>query len=324
MATDRISARDAARKIAEARRMLETARGLLAEARRSRYAPPYAFAGKWHDANAALEKHRPALEKMPGVVGHGIGYRVQDGRETDEQCVVVFVRSKKSRQELKHLRQRPVPRQLAHGRASIGIDVVDLGRVRKQVGPLGSIGPVSGGSFGTIGAVVTDLDTGREAAITAMHVSGRQQISATNPPIPFAERGSGGNRVGNLVLGTTIGIDAAKVVLDPGQSVPRPLPVVGFRPVSNDANAAVHLFGAVSRTQSGVIKYLNVNLPERNLVNTLLVSITTERGDSGAGLVDNDKFLLGFLFGLAPSRIRGNLRVFCPADLVMSTLRCTL
>jgi hypothetical protein len=172
--------------------------------------------------------------------------------------------------------------------------------------------------------VVTDKDTGKPAVITAMHVSHRAEVSSLDPPIPFVEPGAGGNRVGKLVLGTSIGIDAGKVLLDPGQTVPKPLPLAGFRPISNEANTVVHLFGAVSKMRSGVVKFLNVNLPEVNLVNTILVSIETEQGDSGSGLVDNSGFLVGFLFGLAPSRIQGNLRVFCPAEAVMSTLRCSL
>lgn len=301
--------------------MLEAARGQLAEARRSRYAPPYTFAGKWRQANGVLESHRPMLEQIPGVVGHGLGHRMRNEVETDEPCVVVFVRKKKAREELKRQHRRSIPGQLTHGRSRVPTDVIEIGKLQKQVGPLGSLGPVGGTEFGTIGAVVTDLDTHRPAVITAMHVSGQNEISALDPPIPFAEP-AGDQRLGDLVLGTTTGVDAAKVLLDPGQSAPMPLPLVGVRPVSNDTNTVVHLFGAVSRMQSGVIKYLNVNLPEDNLVNTILVSIQTQSGDSGSGLVDNAGFLLGFLYGLAPARIVGDLRVFCPADLVMSALRC--
>lgn len=304
--------------------MLDSARGMLSEARRSRFAPPYAFSGHWHQANAALEAHRPILESIPGVMGHGIGLRLKDGVETDEPCVVVFVRNKKPPEKLKHQHHRSIPRHFLHGRRRIYTDVIDIGKPMKQIGPLGSLGPVGSASFGSIGAVVTDLDTNRPAVITAMHVGNRAAVSALDPPVPFAEPGAGGNRVGQLVLGTSIGIDAGKVLLDQGQTVPKPLPLAGVRPVSNEANTVVHLFGAVSRMQSGVVKYLNVNLPEINLVNTILVSISTEHGDSGSGLVDNSGFLVGFLFGLAPSRIRGDLRVFCPAELVMSTLRCSL
>lgn len=324
MATDKIYSRDAARKLSEARRMLDSARGLLSEAHRSRFAPPYAFSGRWHQANAALEAQRSMLQKIPGVVGHGLGFRLKDGVETDEPCVVVFVRDKKPPAELKRRHKRSIPPHLSHGRLRIHTDVIDIGKPKKQLGPLGSLGPMGSGSFGSIGAIVTDLDTGRPAVITAMHVSRHAEVSSIDPPIPFAEPGAGGNRVGQLVLGTSIGIDAGKVLLDPGETVPKPLPLAGVRPISNEANTVVHIFGAVSKMQSGVVKYLNVNLPEINLVNTTLVSMTTERGDSGSGLVDNSGFLVGFLFGLAPSRIRGNLRVFCPAELVMSTLRCSL
>jgi len=84
------------------------------------------------------------------------------------------------------------------------------------------------------------------------------------------------------------------------------------------------MFGAVSGSQSGVVRYLNVDVLECSLVQTLLVDIQTAQGDSGSGLLDESNFLLGLLFGLAPSDIADGLRIFCPADLVMKTLGCSI
>jgi hypothetical protein len=134
--TNRIYSRDAARKIAEARRMLDSARGMLSEAHRSRYAPPYAFSGRWQQANAALEAHKPLLQKIPGVVGYGLGFRHKDGVETDEPCIVVFVRNKKAPHELKRQHRRSIPAYFQHSRQRIHTDVVEMGKAKKQLGPL--------------------------------------------------------------------------------------------------------------------------------------------------------------------------------------------
>jgi hypothetical protein len=319
-----ITAHSAAQKLAQARQALAASRHLLTKVPRSPKSSAYVLAGAWKQANTILENSRQALRNAHGVVGHGIGFRVRDGIETEEPCIVVFVRNKKSPNTLQRKGYAPVPKHLSHGKAKVATDVIRLGKVVPQAGS-GSIGPVSGGEFGTIGAVAFDIDTRERVAITAMHVSGLSSFGPVAPEsgIPFAAP-SGGAEDGRLVLGTTIDVDAAKIVLEDPSSVLPPLPVVNVRPISDDINIAVHLFGAVSRMQFGVIKYLNVDIFELGLIQTLLVDIQTTNGDSGSGLLDNSNFLLGFLFGLAPADIAAGLRVFCPAELVMRRLRCSI
>jgi hypothetical protein len=315
--------RDAAREFNKARRMLDEARHTLAGARRSAKAPPYVFAGPWLRVNAALENHRGVLSSIPGVVGHGLGHRVRNGIETDEPCVVVFVRRKKTSRTLKSHGQE-IPKSLRHGKVLVRTDIVEIDRLQPQNGPRGSIGPVGGLDFGTVGALGTDLDTGRPVAITAMHTFGQGNFAALpGQGIPVSSP-AGGGRIGELVLGTTRLIDAAKIVLDAGVTVPPLLPVAGIRPFSNETNIVGRMFGATSEMEFGVVKYLNYNDLEDGLVNTLLVDIDSNVGDSGSGLVDNSGFLLGLLFGLAPTSVIGNLRVFCPANHVVSTLRCSI
>jgi len=315
---------EAARRLAQAQRMVHEARRSLATARRHAKAPAHIFTGAWKLANSALERNRQQLRQAHGVVGSGIGFRVKDGIETDEPCVVVFVRNKKSPRLLEKKGYTPIPKQLSHGKTTVATDVMRLGRSVPHPGP-GSIGPANGRAFGTIGVLGVDDATGAPVAVTAMHVSGLASFGPTTVAsgIPFAMPDTATEN-GRLVLGTTTDIDAAKVVLeDPGSILP-PLPVAGVRQVSNDVNSIVHLFGAVSGSQSGVVKYVNVDVADRGLVQALLVDIQTANGDSGSGLLDESNFLLGFLFGLAPADIADGLRIFCPADLVMRTLGCSI
>jgi hypothetical protein len=324
LARDDVTALEAARKLAEAHRMVEKARGLLARAKRRNTAPPHVFAGAWKRANAVLEKNREVLRCAHGVVGYGLGYRLKAGIETDEPCVAVFVRRKKSPRIMRKRGLAEIPKNLYDGKTNVGTDVVRLGRLEPHGAP-GSIGPVGAPEFGTIGALARDVDTGERVAITAMHVSGRSSFGPVefSTGVPFSTPG-GSAENGRLVFGTTADVDAAKIVLEAPAAVLSPLPVAGVRPVSNDANAVVHLYGAVSGMQFGVVKYLNVAVLECGLIQTMLVDIETAKGDSGAGLVDESDYLLGFLYGFAPSDLGTGLRVFCPADLVMRTLRCSL
>lgn len=327
MARKITSAREAARRIHRARKELAAARRALAEAPRPRRAPHSLFVGEWQAANAALERNRGVFAKIPGVIGHGLGHRVKNGVETDEPCVVVFVRKKKALADLKREGSPRVPRSLAQAKKRIATDVVEMALLVRQAGPQ-SIAVPGSGDFGTIGAVGTDLDSPKPMAITAMHVSGLPSldIASGDQPVAMVSPSTGGV-VGQLVRGTTTGVDAAKIVFDDTTGLAPPLQMIGSRPVSNDVGISVRLFGAASqKILTGTISYLNVNLEDggESLVNAIIASIATVHGDSGAGLVDNAGYLLGILFGEAPAALPSDLRVFSPASAVMSYLRCSI
>src|SRR5436305_872645 len=188
-----VSAREAARMIERARQMLYEARCLLASSYRGRNAPPHVFEGIWRKAHEMREEHRDRIESTRGVVGHGLGYRFKNGRETKEPCVVVFVRRKVDPQELKQLHRRRIPEELRKGRFGVGTDVIKF-----------------------------------------------------------------------------VGVD---------------------------------IF---------------------HLRQTILATVDTIEGDSGAGLVDNSNLLLGILFGRASADFPSTLRVFSSASEVLKTLRCQI
>jgi hypothetical protein len=322
--------RRAARQVEDARRLLHAARKALAAAA-GPSSPPHFFAGVWHTVNRALVNHGDALRKVRGFAGHAIGLKVENGVETEEPCVVVFVRRKHSSETLRRRGWSGVPDHLPHGRRRVPTDVVEIGAPVPQAGEQACIGRIDTPTeFGTLGALARDLASGEPVAITAMHVAGLTSYERTpgSPGIDFSMPGRSFDpaapAIGSLIAGTTTGIDAAKISVTDFDSVATqvaPLAISGSRPIANDVGTAVRLFGTVSGLQSGVIKYLNANV--WSLTNAILASIQSDNGDSGAGLVDNSGLLLGFLFGLVPTST-GDLRAFSPASVVLQQLRCTI
>src|SRR5687767_1779176 len=139
--------------------------------------------------------------------------------------------------------------------------------------------------------------------------------------------------LGEIVFGTTTGIDAAKIKLDDPADADNVIPgigtIAGWRPVTipGDNNASVRMFGAMTNKVSrGVIIHPSVSLPSFGLDNAILADIPTLNGDSGAALIDANNHVLGFLVGEA-SGVDDNfasLRVFTPAGDVLNVLDCDI
>lgn len=325
--------RDSARRIEHARKELGLARRELAEI--TAEAPPAhtPLTGVWAGLRRVLDARADRLNAIHGLVGYGLGYRLKDGAERDEPCIVVFVRRKWSPEVLKRRGWKPAPRFLSVGKTRAPVDVVEVTGVRPH-GLRASVGPISPLDSGTIGAIARDVDTNARVLITAMHVMNLDEFPP--PEGPFQYRVSVPSRqdappapvIGFLAKGTTRYIDAAKVVITDWprtQPFVPPVKFAGSRPPGNDVNASVHAFGKESGPHDGVVKYVYFHIPEYKLVETIIVSgMTTIPGDSGAALYDNQRLVLGFLFGLAPRRVGLEFRVFCPSHLVMRFLRCTI
>jgi hypothetical protein len=286
--------------------------------------------GEWRHLGVALERRRDALAKVRGVVAVGLGHKVHRGVETDEPALVVFVKKKLSRRKLDSLRRDLLPSFVRVHKRRVPVDVLEMG-VPVPHGPIGSLGPVRPLEAATIGAIAHDAATDEPVLLTAMHVLGVPtcQDGYSDPvefTVPARQDDPAAPVIGNLLLGTTYGVDAAKVALrDPAAVAPYlpPLRIVGVRPVSNDVNTSVTMFGKTSGRCHGVVKYVSVSIPEYCLEQTILVAIHSAEGDSGGPLVDATSLLLGFLFGRAPSSF-GDFGVFCPAVLVLSRLACTI
>lgn len=283
----------------------------------------------------ALEKERARLLAFKGVVGVGLGFRERKGTQTREPCITVLVKKKLSGIELRKRKGRALPRSKRIGKRVVGFDVVQLGRLERHVGVGGDIGPAQPLLAGTLGVFARDTGNNASVAITAMHVSGLQNVpTSAVPSVSFCAPSRFTNGAApvfaSLVRGTTSQIDAAKLQLlapqPPGGMIPGLGPIAGWRPLTfpGDMRATVFMFGAVSGLKQGFIANTSMDLPADSLESTIIVNIPSVEGDSGAVLVDSQRFVLGFLVGAGNAALGTNLRIFCPAGLVFGLLGCDI
>lgn len=279
------------------------------------------------------ESRKKRLLRMQGVVGVGLGFRVREGMLTNEPCLTVAVGRKLPDKVLAKLAQPRLPKFVRSGKRILPLDVLQIGRVRTQAAVGDEIGPAARKARGTLGSLAVDDASGATVAITAMHVSGRQTVptaSVTSVPFCLPSRLSANSPplFADLVLGTTRGVDAAKLVLR-DQTSPvgsfRGQAVRGWRPLvyPGDVGTIVYMRGAVSGLQEGYIVNTGIDIPSGRIQSGVLVNIFSEAGDSGACIFDRDNFVLGFLKGAGDSSLK-YLRVFCPAGLVLASLQCDI
>jgi hypothetical protein len=160
-----------------------------------------------------------------------------------------------------------------------------------------------------------------------MHITGRRR-HPPGEPLRFTTFDQAHGRavpLGILVAGTTDGVDAAKISIDPPARVVNFLPGIGhLRPpraiCDTDLREPVHLYGARSRYQAGIITDIEADFPKDRLAGAFLVSMTCAHGDSGAVCCD----LRGAVLGLHVGSLAGAPRtqVFCPIHRVLSALNC--
>lgn len=282
-------------------------------------------AESWLEYSRALHTHRKGLLALPGVMGLGPGYRRRGGEKTEERCAIVFVDCKRSLRVLKRVGAEPIPEWLSTGTANVPVDVVELGRLRRQAA--GDEVGAKGGKRGTIGAFALDLALGGKAAITAMHLFDGKPVGGVTSCASPAPGKPGSTRIGLLRRGTKDGIDAAVISLASGVTTSNRLPVFGQMRgprelTTKDQGLEVGLWGAETRTAVvGMITDPMTDIPEERLKSAILADIHTVEGDSGAPLVDMSGALLGFLVGeMGPKS--APVRVFTPAKLVLEVLAC--
>jgi hypothetical protein len=262
-------------------------------------------------------------------VGSALGFKVKDGAFTDTRSLTVFVRRKRTPGQLKQSGVRKLPRQVSSKRRQLAVDVVELGQLQRQVQLGDSLGRLVPRSKGTLAALARDMDTGAIGALTAMHVTGLREFPAPGSgspllvtPSPFDA--AGGRRLGALRRGTTRGVDAALLSLEAAVTNQLPFigPIAGWRPTTYpaDVGIGVWMVGATSGLQAGIIQYPHADVPGDQLSEVILVRIRSDLGDSGALLVDQNRFALGLLVGAY-----GNgLRAYSSIALAQALLRCSL
>lgn len=321
--------RKAVADLSAANRMLAKARRTLARLTRHDH-PSYLVDPDWQWAHDLMTARRARLLAIPGVVGVGLGFRLRGGAPQGEPSLTVYVRRKLPLAELAATGARRIPRSVSSGNRRLPVDVVELGAIKRQVDAGASLGPEGGGERGTLGAFAADLDAADTVALTAMHVTLLQQFPAGATPAPrFLSPVPGGGPFATLRQGTMTNIDAAKLALDDQQPAVSDLPSIGrirgWRPITfpGDQGTTVRMVGAVSGFQAGFIVNPIASLPGESLEAAILVNISTQGGDSGSALVDQQGLLLGFLVGEGGPDLN-SLRVFTPASLVLATLRCDI
>jgi hypothetical protein len=332
MASPQRAAR-AADRIHRARLQLALARHALARVTEPG-APPVFVHADWGWEQRVVDRHRRRLTAVRGVVGVGLGYRRRAGIPQSERCAVIFVRRKKPISRLRSSRSL-LPRSLKDGRGKgLPVDVVQIGRVFRETFVGESLGPSMDDGIirtGTLGAFGVDADAKTRVAVTAMHVTGYEEYEESGKEVPIyapsPEFGGVPSLLGYLVKGTTKGVDAAKIRLVDTSGTTTPTPqigtVAGWRPAVHpaDRGARVSMYGAVSRYQVGIIEFPMATMPRVGLDTVILARIASQPGDSGAALLDSDNLILGFLVGRCED---DDLRIFCPASLVLYRLGCDI
>ncbi|SHM19954.1 hypothetical protein SAMN05660826_00475 [Caldanaerovirga acetigignens] len=141
-------------------------------------------------AERVLRRYEKKLFSIENVVGTGLGYKIVEGRTTNEPAVIVLVKKKKPERELP--RSQILPKKLEN----VMTDVIEVGEVRfldvrtqktRPAMPGVSIGHYKV-TAGTFGAVVKDEATGEPLILSNNHVlanatNGRDGRASIGDPI---------------------------------------------------------------------------------------------------------------------------------------------
>lgn len=137
------------------------------------------------EAKAAAKQFRREVLGKPNVVGVGYGYKEQQGRRTDELCVVALVRIKVPRAGLTE--RDLVPKQLA----GVTTDVIQVGDLKALQSRTERWRPAPGGvsighyqiTAGTLGTAVRDRSTGERLILSNNHVLANSNQASEGDPI---------------------------------------------------------------------------------------------------------------------------------------------
>jgi hypothetical protein len=322
---------EVAQEIHAARRHLGELRGELAAASRGKAVPLITQPSLRHQHKLLRCRSKSLLQRR-GVLGIALTEKLASGRPTGVLAATVYVVRKRPGSRLS-ARDR-LPTHLRDGSLRLPLDVVEVGRFERLHYPGASIGPERGvGMFGTLGCFVTRQGTGAVAAITAMHIAGRDRLDAGSPPIPIfcpdPVHSTEPVLLGQLSQGQTSPVDAGRVDLPPTTQPNNVLPggreIRGWRPVllPGDRDTPVCLFGATSGFLTGRIVEPDVQFAiEIAPAEALCTDIQVDHGDSGAVLVDDDGYAVGILAG----RLTGGptWSVFSKIGPALAVLDCEL
>lgn len=211
-------------------------------------------------------------------------------------------------------------------------EIAKLGAFHPTAAVGDTIGPAAIQDSGTIGCFARDAKTNAPVALTAMHVI--TDSVTPNKAMAFvspSELHGGSAVMGFYLRGEIEGVDAAAIKLVPpiqgASEIPNIGLLTGWRGATSDdeGRSRVRLPGAVTLAKTGdvavgTIVVASQPLPEIGLDDAILVDMPVMDGDSGAGLFDDDGFLLGLLKG---HFLTGDqLAVFTPIAAALDRLGC--
>jgi hypothetical protein len=276
-----------------------------------------------------IEEHRGEL--LPrNALGIGLGPKLTrtPAPETGATAARVYVPAKLTEAQLERRGIRSVPTHLRSGRRRLPVDVVEVGKLRLQsLTPGTSLGP-DASSLATLGAFAVDNLSGEVAAITAMHATGLEEFPVGNRPAPVFYSPSrkvapGAPLLGRLLRGTRTEVDAALLSVE-RQDMDWGEDIWGFRMLlpSDQGQAQVHLLGAKNQT-SGLVDTVWADFPRHPLTGAFTATYGSSDGDSGAAVIDDYGYVVGFHLGRVS--MAGRSMALCsPAALVLDVLQCNI
>jgi hypothetical protein len=152
-------------------------------------------------ASRAKAIHQDDILAKPNVVGVGVGYKVQAGRQTDELAVVVLVEQKLPRAAL-------APQALlTEALDGVPTDVVEVGVLRALQAPTDRWRPAPGGvsighyqiTAGTFGVTVRDRTTGDRLILSNNHVLANSNNASEGDPILQPGAADGGSTANDII-----------------------------------------------------------------------------------------------------------------------------
>jgi hypothetical protein len=270
------------------------------------------------------EKYEEELFAIPGVTGVGVGYKVKDESETNEECIIVYVAKKIPEDEIEKI----IPKYLdgvptdvveatfqAFGQAYEYLYALrDTSRHDPLIGGI-SIGPKrSIGGFvyvGTLGVIVKDRPSNRNYMLSNWHVMAVNDSARRGDVIvqPSRVDGSGSNDAGTLerfVINQNV--DCAIANISGRGATPYNIKQIGNTSGFNLANInmRVQKRGRTTGLKEGKITDVSATVDVnygsvvRRFRNQIIITSSTvfsQGGDSGSVIVEkSSKKIVGLLF----------------------------
>jgi S1-C subfamily serine protease len=323
----RPSLQQIARELALAQAKVARLQRALARASTPGRGQPFLLHGEHRAWWASVQAKAQALEPH-GIASLALGEKTRKGKQTGQPAAVALVRRKWSQRELKSLGITPLPRTLGSGAAKLKTDVVVASPFRLDARPGDRLHtPMEAGTLGCFGV---DDATTRLVVFTAMHVTGLVTYPADGapPPVFWSPAHS---KLGELLRGTRVGADIA-AIKPAAAGANHPL-IRGFRYLtSGDLNSPVRVLGALTQVTGRITQFVPTFSPPglpAPLVNVFFVElpVRTAPGDSGAAVIDQQGFVLGFHVGsmiLGTDTQRQAISVCCTASEALSRVGCSI